>query len=96
MSAMSKTLKALEDSIENQQKKLEQMKARKQLLEARVRAAEKKRERREETRRKILAGAFLLEAAGDQILTMEINGKTLEAFLTRENDRVLFEVKTEE
>jgi predicted nucleic acid-binding Zn-ribbon protein len=43
---MSKILKALEDSIENQQKKLEQMKARKQQIEARLKSAEKKRERR--------------------------------------------------
>lgn len=88
---MSKTLKALEESIELQQKKLAQMKARKQQIEARLRSAEKKRARQEDTRRKILAGAFLLDvAAGQDVLKLEINGRTLESFLTREDDRALF------
>jgi len=88
---MSKTLEALDASIELQQKKLEQMKARKQQIESRLRAAERKRARQQDTRRKILAGAFLLDvAAGQDVLKLEVNGRTLESFLIREDDRALF------
>lgn len=90
---MSKTLEALDASIENQQKKLEQMKARKQQIEARLKSAEKKRARQQDTRRKILAGAFFLEAARGGVLTVEVEGQTLESFLKRADDRELFGLK---
>jgi len=87
---MSKTLKTLDEKIEFQQKKLEQMKAKKQQLENREKTRLKALERKKDTRRKILAGAFFLEAAGKDAMSTAVNGKTLEEFLTRENDRKLF------
>jgi DNA repair exonuclease SbcCD ATPase subunit len=87
---MSKALENLDASIENQKKRLEQLKARKQQIEARLKSAEKQRARKEETRRKILAGAFFLEMVGDDVLDFVVNGKTLKAFLTRSDDKVLF------
>jgi hypothetical protein len=87
---MSKALEKLDDSIETQQKKLDQLKARKQAVEARLRAEEKKRSRQQDTRRKILAGAFFLDAAGGFPLAVDVHGKTLEHFLTRDDDRALF------
>jgi hypothetical protein len=89
---MSKALENLDASIEVQTKRLEQLKARKQQIEARLRSEEKKRARKEETRRKILAGAFLLEMLGDEVLDFEMKGKTLRAFLTRSDDKALFGV----
>jgi predicted RNase H-like nuclease (RuvC/YqgF family) len=87
---MSKALENLDASIENQKKRLEQLKARKQQIEARLRSEEKKRARKEDTRRKILAGAFLLEMLGDEVLDFEVKGKTLKAFLIRSDDKALF------
>jgi septal ring factor EnvC (AmiA/AmiB activator) len=87
---MSKALENLDASIELQTRKLEQLKARKQQIEERIKSAEKKRERREYTRRKILAGAFFLEAASKDITGTAVNGKTLKEFLIRESDRKLF------
>jgi hypothetical protein len=87
---MSKTLKTLDEKIEFQQKKLEQMKAKKQQLEAREKARLKALERKKDTRRKILAGAFFLEAAGKDAMSTAVNGKTLEEFLTRDDDKKIF------
>jgi hypothetical protein len=87
---MSKTLKTLDEKIDFQQKKLEQMKAKKQQLEAKEKSRLKALERKKDTRRKILAGAFFLEAAGKNAMTTSINGKNLEEFLKREDDRLLF------
>jgi hypothetical protein len=87
---MSKTLKTLDEKIEFQQKKLEQMKEKKQQLEAREKARLKALERKKDTRRKILAGAFFLEAAGKDAMNTTVNGKTLDQFLTRHDDRLLF------
>lgn len=87
---MSKALEKVDQTIEAQNKKLAQLKAKRQAIEARLRAEEKKRSRQQDTRRKILAGAFLLEAAGEYPVKLEIEGKTLEKFLTRDDDRALF------
>jgi hypothetical protein len=87
---MSKTLKTLDEKIDFQQKKLDQMKAKKQQLEAREKSRLKAIERKKDTRRKILAGAFFLEYANNDAMSISINGKTLDEFLTRENDRLLF------
>ncbi len=90
---MSKSLKTLDEKIEFQQKKLDQMKTKKQQLEAREKARLKALERKKDTRRKILAGAFFLEAAGKDAITISINGKTLKEFLTRDDDINLFNIK---
>jgi 1-deoxy-D-xylulose 5-phosphate reductoisomerase len=87
---MSKTLKTLDEKIELQQKKLEQMKAKKQQLEAREKTRLKALERKKDTRRKILAGAFFLNAAGENFMNTFVNGKTLDEFITNDNDKLLF------
>ena len=87
---MSKMLKTLEEKIEIQQKKLEQMLARKQQIEARQKSIERRKARQDDTRRKILAGAFFLELAGEYPLQAEFNGQTLDSFLKRDDDRALF------
>jgi septal ring factor EnvC (AmiA/AmiB activator) len=87
---MSQALAKLEASIEAQQKKLAQLKAHKQKIEARQKAKLQGVARQQDTRRKILAGAMLLEMmANDTELQKSMLGK-LSAFLTREDDRKLF------
>lgn len=82
----------IEDIIAALETKLKQAKARKQKLEARKRAAEKKVERSQDTRRKILVGAAILgkverdEWPKDKLLAM------LDSTLTRDDDRALFDL----
>ena len=75
--------------IDELKKKQSQIAARIQLLEA----AEKTRERKTDVRRKILLGAFVLERlkAGDA--RAEALKAGLDGYLTRDNDRALFELK---
>ena len=87
---MSETLKKLDASIKDKQRQLDQLKAKKQAIEAREKSRLKSLERKKNTRRTILAGKFFLEATGKDILTTSVNGKTLDEFLTKENDRTLF------
>lgn len=82
----------IEDTIAALETKLKQAKARKQKLEARKRTAEKKVERNQNTRRKILIGAVILgkvergEWPKEKLLAM------LDAALTRPDDRTLFKL----
>ena len=92
--AMTKALTKLEATIEAQQKKLAQLKARKQKMDALHKARLTGLARRQDTRRKVLAGALLLELMNkDPDLQKQMLGK-LSAFLTRPEDRVLFELRS--
>jgi hypothetical protein len=87
---MSETLKKLDQSIHDKQLQLDQLKAKKQAIEARLKSNQKTQERKNDTRRKILAGTFFLEASGNDVINTIVNGKTLKEFLTLENDKKLF------
>jgi hypothetical protein len=87
---VSETLKKLDISITAKQQQLDQLQAQKQAIEAREKSRLKTLERKKDTRRKILAGTFFLEATGKDAMTTSINGKTLDIFITREDDRLLF------
>ena len=82
----------IEDTIATLENKLKQAKARKQKIEAQKRAAERKVERSQDTRRKILVGAAILakvdreEWPKDKLLAM------LDSTLTRIDDRALFDL----
>jgi large subunit ribosomal protein L7/L12 len=78
---MSSTLSQLK-------KKQEQLAARIQTLEA----AEKTRERKKDVRRKILLGALVLERLGQGDPRAESLKAELGGYLTRDNDRALFEL----
>ena len=86
---MSESLKKIDATIKVQQEKLEQLKARKQAIEAREKARIKALERKKDTRRKILAGTFFLEATGKNALDTIVNGKTLNDFL-KNDEKSLF------
>ena len=80
---------SLDKRIEAQLEKLKQLKAQKQAVEARDRAKLKEQERKDDTRRKILLGSYLIkkmenEANKEKIL-VELN-----EYLTEERDRQLF------
>ena len=89
---MAAVLQKIEASIEAQRKKLEQLKVKKQQIEARQRTTETKAKRANDTRRKILVGAAILakvdreEWPKDKLLAM------LDTALTRSDDRVLFDL----
>ena len=75
-------------------KKLEQLKQRRQQLNAQIQnmaAAEKAKERKRDTRRKILIGAYFLNQA-KQNNTMEALTQQIVGYLTRSIDRVLFDL----
>ena len=92
--AMTKALTKLEATIEAQQKKLAQLKARKQKMDALHKAKLTGLARRQDTRRKVLAGALLLELMNkDPELQKQMLGK-LSAFLTRPDDRELFGLRS--
>ena len=89
---MTKAAETLEKKIEAQLEKLKQLKARKQAIEAREKSKQKEQERKDETRRKILLGSYLIkkmqanEANKEKILT------DLNEYLTEDRDRKLFDL----
>jgi hypothetical protein len=82
----------LDDQISTLQERLNQLKLRQQRLDARKRAIEAQRERKAETRRKILVGGIVLA----KLRTGEIDGEQfrgwLDEALTRPDDRSLFDL----
>ena len=80
MNAKSKKLDGLK-------KKQEQLKAHSQNLEA----AEKYREKKRDTRRKILVGAYYLDKAITDDRFDEIT-RLMDGYLTRQSDRELFDL----
>lgn len=81
---------ALDERIKAQEDKLKQLKALKQKQEAIKRTAEAKKSRAEDTRRKILVGAMMLDhMENNEATKTSVMGK-LHAFLTRPDDRALF------
>jgi hypothetical protein len=98
---MTKTRDAINAAIEAQQKKLTQLKEKGRRLAAKERASESKKKRADDTRRKILLGSYVLaaiEASGGYppevypTFRLFSNGITLDGFLTRADDRALFEL----
>ena len=80
----------IDDTIAALEAKLKQAKARKQQFEVRKRAAESKRQRAYDTRRKILVGAAILAKVDrgewPKSRLLDMMGQTL----TRTDDRALF------
>jgi hypothetical protein len=71
---------------------IEKLKRQKEIIEARLQKAEarlKQSERKQDTRRKVLLGAYLLEKIKNEG-TLESIKKELDSFLTRNSDRKLF------
>jgi len=82
----------IEEKIEETEKKLKQLKAKKQKEEAQKRAALVKQERANDTRRKILAGALALDMMNKDESAKQRFLDKLDKFLTRDDDRILFDL----
>ncbi len=80
----------IEDRIADLERRLKQAKALKQQRVARERAAKKKRQRSEETRRKILVGAVILAKVERGEWPKERLRELMDQALTRADDRALF------
>ena len=80
----------LDEQISTLQEKLTQLKARQQRLEARKKAVESHRERKADTRRKILLGGVLLAKVRAGEISQEQLRSWLDPALTRPQDRALF------
>ena len=82
----------LGERIESLEAKLKALKVRQQRIEARARALSQSRARKDDTRRKILIGATVLARIESQQLDHAELQAWLNAHLTRDDDRALFEL----
>jgi hypothetical protein len=82
----------IDERIEALEAKLKQLKVQHQRKEARARSVASRRSRREELRRKILVGAVVLAKVEDGSLEEKVLQGWLEPALTRDEDRMLFEL----
>ena len=80
----------IEARIKAQEQKLKQLKAQKQQIEARKRSAAAKITRQQDTRRKVLAGAMILEMMERDENTRQRFMQRFDSYLTRPDDRALF------
>ena len=87
---MTKAAETLEKKIEAQLEKLKQLKARKQAIEAREKSKQKEQERKDDTRRKILLGSYLIKKMNENEANNEKILAELNEYLTEERDRKLF------
>ena len=82
----------IEERIETLKERLKQLETRKTRAEARKRALASRRARKDDTRRKILAGAIVLTKADQGELDPKLLRAWLDQALTRADDRALFEL----
>lgn len=82
----------IEERIKAQEDKLKQLKALRQRQESALRAAQAKKDRSAQTRRKVLAGALVLGMMEESEETKKRFLGRLDMFLTRADDRALFDL----
>ena len=82
----------LDDQIQKLQENLKQLKARQQAIENRKKAIASKRERKQDTRRKILIGAIVMAKVEQKVMDEKQLRKWLDEALTRADDRGLFDL----
>jgi len=87
---MTKSADNLDKKIEAQLEKLKQLKAQKQAKEAKERTKQKAQERKDDTRRKILLGSYLIKKMNANEANKEKILAELNEYLTEERDRQLF------
>ena len=88
MSKLNERVAALEE-------RLKQLKAKQQQVDARKRAFESRQARKNDTRRKMLAGAIVLAKVEQGVLADTQFRKWLDEALTRADDRALFDLPLE-
>jgi large subunit ribosomal protein L7/L12 len=82
----------LDERISSLETKLKQLKTRQTRLEARKKALASRRARKDDTRRKILAGAIVLGRVEQGKIPEDEFRAWLDAALTRPDDRALFDL----
>jgi septal ring factor EnvC (AmiA/AmiB activator) len=82
----------LDERIETLQQRLQKLKARQQRIAARQRALDSKRNRKADTRRKILVGAIVLAKLDQGEFNQAQLRRWLDEALTRPDDRALFDL----
>ena len=83
----------IDDKIKALEEKLKQAKAQKAKIEARKKAAEAKVQRSQDTRRKVLAGAMVLDMMERDESDRKRFLERLDKYLTRVDDRALFNLQ---
>jgi len=86
---MTKSAENIEKKIEAQLEKLKQLKAQKQAIEAREKTKQKEQDRKDDTRRKILLGSYLIKKMQNEANKEKILAE-LNEYLTENRDRQLF------
>ena len=92
---MTKSAENIEKKIEAQLEKLKQLKAQKQAIEARERTKQKEQQRKDDTRRKILLGSYLIKKMQNEANKEKILAE-LNEYLTEERDRKLFDLPVQQ
>ena len=82
-------VESIDQKIAKQQEKINQLKAQKQAILAREKARQKAQDRKDDTRRKILLGSFLVKQMEDEAQKQKILAE-LNEYLTEDRDRKLF------
>ena len=88
---MTKSAENIEKKIEAQLEKLKQLKAQKQAIEAREKNKNKEQQRKDDTRRKILLGSYLIKKMQNEANKEKILAE-LNEYLTEHRDRQLFDL----
>ena len=83
------SIDVLNEKIAKQQEKLNQLKAQKQAIEAREKKKATEQQRKDDTRRKILLGSYLLKKMENEVNKEKILAE-LNEYLTEDRDKKLF------
>ena len=83
------SINALNEKIEKQLEKLNQLKAQKQAIKKKKKKKISEQQRKEETRKKILIGSMMLKKMEDEAEKIKILAE-LNKYLTEDRDRKLF------
>lgn len=81
---------SLDEKIQQQTEKLKQLKAQKQALEAREKKRLSEQQRKDETRKKILLGSYLIKKMSENDDENKKILDELKTYLTEERDKKLF------
>ena len=92
LTVMTKYAENIEKKIEAQLEKLKQLKAQKQAIESREKTKQKEQERKDDTRRKILLGSYLIKKMNANEANKEKILAELNEYLTEDRDRQLFDL----
>lgn len=84
------SINALNERITKQQERLQQLKAQKQALESKTKQKQKEKKKNDDTRRKILLGAYLLKKMNDSETAHQRILAELDGYLVENRDRKLF------